>query len=103
MRRYICCTPPQSCSGSKGSLGPSGLSARKLHTTSDEVLSCYGRYLESQGYKKLARREFEDPVTGRVLIVPKNPGLPCRAGKSEDGKSGNRYTPMAKGQAAGFV
>lgn len=101
MRRYLCPTPHECCTGGNANLGPSALTGHKAHASSEESFKCYGKYLVSMGFTKQGPREFVNPETGaiRLLDKPSRFGVPIRRGKNEKDSGGNRTTPMRSGQA----
>lgn len=86
--RFACCTPAKHCNGS---LTGDGL---KNHSSSIEVHKCQGKYLVSQGYKKLSKREYKAPdilnEDGNVIEVGPVLVLNKKAARSKGGKA-DRY------------
>jgi hypothetical protein len=65
---FICPVPKGPC---KGTVDKSG--KHTFHGTPDAVRKCQEHYLVKKGYKKLSRREYENPETGRVLVLSRKP------------------------------
>jgi hypothetical protein len=65
---FVCPVPNAKCSGT-----PDKNRRYTFHGTPEAVRKCQQQYLIKQGYKKLNPREYEDPETGRVLVLSKRP------------------------------
>lgn len=98
MRRHICGTPSHACTGSlccvdKESVG--------THSTADEAFECHRRYLISQGFRPIGKRELVDPADGYVRVLTKKIrfGASVRRGKGPENGSavGNRLADMDSG------
>jgi len=87
--RFVCGTPPKE--GCTGLAGYNNLF--RVHSSQEQVMQCKVAYLLRQGYKKLSPREFEDPVTGRILVLFKKAerSKPGKADRPMTAKSRTRY------------
>lgn len=68
-KAYLCAVPSKECSGAVQTDGGS------VHSSPAEVLRCKGNWLVKNGYKKRNSREFEDPETGRILLLTNKPQI----------------------------
>jgi len=65
---FMCPVPVNYCSGT-----PDKNRRYSFHGIPEAVLKCQQHYLKKQGFKKLSKREFEDPENGRVLVLSRRP------------------------------
>ena len=96
--RFLCGVPQDLCVG--GILHTDQkFSTNKCHTTRSEAFRCHKKYLEGKGFVKLSSREFIDPESGSIRILPRQSkfGGRLRSGKGEQGA---RFEPE---KGAGLV
>jgi hypothetical protein len=98
MRRHICGTPGEHCTGSLSSVDKEGV---RTHATAKEAFACHRQYLVAIGFKPVGTRELTDPVDGYVRVLTKKIrfGAPVRRGKGPESGSaiGNRLADMDPG------
>lgn len=98
--RFLCGVPQDSCVGGFLSTDQK-FSTNKCHSTRAEALSCMSHYLVKSGYTKISSREFLDPETGYIRILPKKSKY---GGRLRSGKGGDkaRFEPESgKGRGTG--
>lgn len=92
MRKHICGTPKEFCSGSNFSVGK-GLLFHLVHQTAEEAFKCHASYLVTQkGHIQVGSREFKDPTDGYIRVLTKKSrfGAPIRKGKTGQDGNGKR-------------
>ena len=98
MRRHICGTPRESCTGTHSTVDKEGVGT---HTTAHEAFECHRRHLISLGFVPIGTRELIDPADGYVRVLTKKIrfGARVRRGKGSEGGSavGNRLADMDPG------
>lgn len=65
---FVCPVPRGKCTGTEDKNR-----RYTFHGTPEAVRKCQERYLTKEGYKKLNPREYENPETGRVLVLARRP------------------------------
>jgi hypothetical protein len=99
MRRHICGTPRESCTGHPSTVDKETVGT---HTTAQEAFACHRHHLISLDFTPIGTRELIDPADGyvRVLTKPIRFGARVRRGKGPEGGSaiGNRLADMHPGQ-----
>ena len=99
MRRHICGTPREHCTGSPTTVDKESVGT---HATAHEAFACHRQYLISIGFKPIGQRELIDPTDGYVRVLTKKIrfGASVRRGKGPEGGSaiGNRFADMHPGQ-----
>lgn len=96
--KVLCGVPQDQCTG--GILHTDQLlGTNRCHSSRSEAMKCYSHYLQNKGFTKLSSREFVDPESGRIQIVPKKTkfGGRLRSGKGEEG---SRFEPL---RGAGLI
>jgi hypothetical protein len=96
MRRHLCGTPRQHCTGSPSTVDKESLGT---HATAHEAFACHRHYLITHlGHIPLGPRELLDPADGLVRVLTKKIrfGSPVRRGKGPEGGSaiGNRLADL---------
>lgn len=105
MRKILCGTPKQHCSGSATPVSAwlGGQSSQKAHNDAPDAFRCYARYLTGVvGAEQIGGREFRMPpgnslnVEG-VLVLTKQSrfGAELRAGKTSEKGGGKRVMPKS--------
>lgn len=99
MRRYMCGSPPEFCSGATTIVNTGLGKVTHTHTSPVEAFKCYKRYLINVlGYEQLGAREFKTPDGVLVLTKQSKFGAALRGGKKpEKGSKANRATPYHTG------
>ena len=79
MRRHICGTPREGCTGTLSTVDKEGIGT---HATAQEAFECHRRFLISRGFVPVGMRELIDPADGCVRVLTKNTDRekPSRAG-----------------------
>lgn len=99
MRRHICGTPAEGCTGTRSVVDKEGVGT---HATAEEAFACYRQYLIGQGFRPVGTRELVDPSDGYVRVLTKKIrfGAPVRRGKGPESGSaiGNRLADMDPGE-----
>jgi hypothetical protein len=105
MRKILCGTPKQNCSGSTTPVSAwiGGLAGQKTHNDARDAFRCYSRYLvNTLGAEQVGGREFRLPpgnplnVEG-VLVLTKQSrfGSELRGGKTSEKGGGKRVMPKS--------
>ena len=98
MRRHICGTPLDGCTGTLSTVDKEGIGT---HSTAEEAFECHRQYLLAQGFTPIGPRELIDPTDGRVRVLTKKIrfGARVRRGKGPESGSavGNRLADMDPG------
>lgn len=100
MRRVMCGTPKEHCSGSSMQVNAwlGGVAGQKVHADSPEAFRCHARYLTNvRGYERLSSREFLTPDIG-ILVLTKQTrfGAELRGGKrGQKLMAGDRVMPKS--------
>lgn len=66
---FLCGVPAPMCTGSFKSVGRKA--SEKTHTDQIGAFLCMAKYLTKQGYTRLSRKEFLNPASGYVRVLPK--------------------------------
>ena len=94
--RYLCGVPDEHCTGGELKTDQA-LQHKKCHTSPQEAFKCHVRYLINVlGFKRLGAREFINPESGYVRVLPKSTrfGGRLRSGKGEDNRiTKSRFQP----------
>ncbi len=82
--QYLCQSPGSHCGGAKSQYCSGMVKCdSKTHATPQECFRCYTRYLLSQGYTQLGKREFVKG-DGPILLLDKpSKGTRLRGGKGK--------------------
>ena len=98
MRRHICGTPRESCTGNPSTVDKESVGT---HATANEAFECHRQYLISLGFTPIGMRELIDPADGYVRVLTKKIrfGARVRRGKGPESGSaiGNRLADMHPG------
>ena len=99
MRRHICGTPRESCTGRPSTVDKESIGT---HAAAHEAFACHRQYPISIGFVSIGTRELIDPADGYVRVLTKKIrfGARVRRGKGPEGGSaiGNRLADMHPGQ-----
>ena len=99
MRRHICGTPREACTGSPSTVDKDSVGT---HATAEEAFACYRHHLLARGFIPVGPRELIDPADGYVRVLTKKIrfGASVRRGKGPESGSaiGNRFADMHPGQ-----
>lgn len=107
MRRVLCGTPVNHCSGSKIPVSAwlGGNSMQKVHPDSVDAFKCHRKYLISvEGFEPLGSRELRAPDGSGVRVLAKQShfGAVLRGGKSGD-KNSKAHRAMPIGGRSGVI
>ncbi|HYE19447.1 MAG TPA: hypothetical protein VEA69_13435 [Tepidisphaeraceae bacterium] len=98
MRRHICGTPADHCSGSNTCVDKDWV---RTHSTAEEAFECHQRHLLRSGFVQIGPRELIDPTDGYVRVLTRKMrfGASVRRGKGAESGSavGNRLADMDPG------
>ena len=98
MRRHICGTPREGCTGTLSTVDKEGIGT---HATAQEAFECHRQFLIARGFVPVGARELIDPADGCVRVLTKKIrfGARVRRGKGSDSGSavGNRLADMDPG------
>lgn len=98
MRRHICGTPRESCTGCVSTVDKDIIGT---HSTAHEAFECHRQFLIATGFVPVGSRELIDPADGYIRVLTKKIrfGASVRRGKGSDSGSavGNRLADMSTG------
>jgi hypothetical protein len=95
MRKHICGTPAEACTGTLCTVDKEGI---RTHATAAEAFECHRQHLIRLGFVPVGTRELVDPGDGCVRVLTKKIrfGASVRRGKGPESGSaiGNRLADM---------
>lgn len=95
-RRFLCGVPVRECKGTVIQVNAllRGKDVMRAHSDRNAAFRCYAGYLVRLGYVRVGTREFENPESGAILVLPKRIrfGAELRGGKGGE-KGASRYVP----------
>lgn len=103
-QRFLCGVPKDECTG--GILHTDQtFTTTKCHASREEAFSCMRRFLIRQQFVPLSTREFVNPQTGSIRILPKKSkfGGRLRSGKGEDGARFEPESGKGGGGGSGLI